>query len=117
MIRALGLIFIVLPAIAQADVLICEFTPLHCSECEEFTITINTHHGAHTPQFEYRGTTASIQVIPEGSAAAQSYVTLGHTDREIITVFDGFDAIHTRHYTDDDTPTAQTATGRCASFY
>lgn len=115
MIRALGLIFVVLPAMAQTDVLICEFTPLHFSECEEFTI--NTHHGADTPQFEYRGTTASIQVIPEGSAAAQSYVTLGHADREIITVFNGFDAIQTRHYTDNDTPTAQTATGRCTSFY
>lgn len=114
-----ALAFIALPTLVQANVLICEFTPQTCAttSCDPFTITINTHHGADTPQFEYDGTTASIVQIPDGAAQAQSFVTLGHADREVITLFNGFDAIHTRHFTLDDIPTAQTSTGRCTSFY
>lgn len=116
MIRAAAIVF-ALSAPAQADVLICEFTPQDCETCEDFTITINTHHGADTPRFEYGGVDASIMEVPEGGVDAPSFLTLGAADREIITLFNGFDAIHTQHYTEDSVPMARTAIGRCTSFY
>lgn len=109
---------IALPSIVRADVLICEFTPQNCpaeTSCEPFDITINTHHGADTPYFDYGGVSASIMVVPNSSD--RSFVTLGADDREVISLFNGFDAIHTRHYTIDRVPTAQTSTGNCTSFW
>ena len=96
MIRALPLLLIALPA--QADVLICGFAP-------------------DAPLFDFGGHSIPIRVVPEEGVEAPSYVTLGHGDREIITLFNGFDAIHTRHFTYAGAPASQTTIGRCTSFY
>lgn len=76
----LAFTFMCLPAMAQAGVLICDLTPLSCTE-------------------------------------GISFPTRGHADREIITLFNGFHAIHTGHFTIDGQPAAQTSTGHCTSFY
>lgn len=118
MMRALATLLCTLPCTLQADVLICEFTPQTCpaeTSCDPFEITINTHHGADTPYFRYDGVTASIMVVP--NSEGRSFVTLGTDDREVVSLFNGFDAIHTRHYTVDRVPTALTSTGRCTSFW
>lgn len=116
----LALLVWLTPLSSQADVLICELTPTVCLpgiSCDPFRITIDTHHGVEAPMFDYDGTTSPIRLVPDEYAEAPSYVTLGHSAREIITLFDGFDAVHTRHFTHNGQPIAQTAFGRCTSFY
>lgn len=115
-----ALMFWLMTFSAHADVLICDFTPTACLpgiSCDPFRITIDTHHGVDAPMFDYDGTTSPIRLVPDEYAEAPSYVTLGHGAREIVTLFNGFDAIHTRHFTDNTQPIAQTAFGRCTSFY
>ena len=117
--RGLVLAFLLLPQAAQADVLFCFLTPTSCPDetsCDEFMVTVDSHHSADAPYIDYGGVRASVLIVPERGADATSYVTLGHADREIITLFSGGDALHTRHYLLDDVPTAQTSTGSCYSF-
>lgn len=87
------------PTLVHSDVVIFTFTPQDCTagiSCAPFQITIDTHHTPIGPVFDYGGTTAPIRQIPIDGAAAQSYVTLGHADREVLTMFDGDYALHTR---------------------
>ena len=110
-----------MPMGAQADVLVCDFTPTNCppgASCDAFMVTIDTHHALEAPLFDFGGHLVPIVQVPEGAVEAPTYVTLGHADREFITLFNGFDAIHTRHYTTTDhAPTAQTSVGQCVSFW
>ena len=118
MIRIATLLLLSSPV--HADVLICGFTPTDCAPgvlCEPYEVTINTHHGAEAPMFDFGGHIVPIRVIPDDGVEAPSYITLGHGDRELITLFNGFDAIHTRHFTLNGQPAAQTTIGRCTSFY
>lgn len=118
--KYLALIAAALATPAHADVLICDFTPQACPmgvSCAPFSVIIDTHHATDAPFFSYNGHTAPITVVPDDLAdGAQSYVTLGHSDREIITLFQGFDAIHTRHFMMEDQPVAVSATGTCIPF-
>lgn len=117
--RGLFLALLLLPSVAKADVLICYFTPTTCppeTSCEPFTLTINSHHGADAPYIDYGGVSASVTIVPEERVDAPSYVTLGHGDREVITLFSGRNALHTRHYLSGDVPSVQSSTGSCYSF-
>lgn len=44
-------------------------------------------------------------------------VTLADADRNIITLFPGGAAVHTRHFMLDQTPMAQSVPGGCVRFY
>lgn len=110
---------LLLPATARAHVPICAFTPearAAGTSCAPVEITIDTHHGPDTPHFAYGGTTAPITAIPDETVPAPNSVTPGHGDRDIVTLFNGVGAIHTRHVTLDGRPATISAPGRRTSL-
>lgn len=82
--------------------LVCLFTP-ECERdvlCDPASFTVEIAPIDHEPGlwFVYDGILAPVRDLTPEGASLQSFITLGSVDREIISVFETGEAIHTRHY-------------------
>ena len=118
MIRAIALLAMA-AAPAQAHVPIRDATRdagLPGLSCKRFDIVLDTHHGAGATRFSHGGITAPIRVGPDATVPSPSYVTLGHSDREILTLPGPNGALHTRHVLRGRQAHAFSGTGQCLPF-
>ena len=108
-----------LPAMADAVPLLCLFTTDCAGQddtCLPATFTIEIAPIDHEAGlwFTYDGITAPVRDVTPEDAATQTFLTLGHADREAVTVFDTGEAIHIRQYYQPGRGPAQhTAFGQC----
>lgn len=106
-----------LPAAGQEDGLLCQFR-IACDteDCtpETFRLELARIDQEGGLWFTYDGISAPVRDVTPEDAMTRSFITLGHADRELLTVFDTGDAIHIRqYYQRGHGPRQQTAFGQC----
>lgn len=111
-----------LPAMADTVPLLCLFTT-DCAgqddDCLPDTFTIEIAPIDHEAGlwFTYDGISAPVRDVTPTDAMTRSYITLGHADREAVTMFDTGEAIHNRQfYQPGRGPVQRTAFGQCEAL-
>jgi len=107
------------PAMASVVPLLCLFTTDCAGQddaCQPDTFTIEIAAIDHEPGlwFVYDGIMAPVRDVTPQDAMTQTFLTLGHADREAVTVFQTGEAIHIRQYYQPGRgPVQRTAFGQC----
>lgn len=111
-----------LPSMAETVPFLCLFTT-DCSgqddTCLPDTFTLEVAPIDHEPGlwFSYDGISAPVRDVTPEDAMTRTYITLGHADREAVTVFDNGEAIHIRQYYQPGRgPVQHTAFGQCEAL-